>query len=188
MAVTFNLETEGLGSQVPLGLCNPWCDALSRCSRGRCGKLGVCVRIICRRTRKGDFWFPQYTKSCLITGPAKASRLLRPSLSSQACLVGCLPTPCRDAPLSKFRFTWIFTCSHAGFQMSVFQLGLVAAVQRAKIGWPKNWDAADNAASPIRAMLLLRAGSHRLLLMPGPGSKWMFSKHSRALPQPFRQK
>jgi len=52
----------------------------------------------------------------------------------------------------------------------------------------KNPDAADHADSHIRAALPLRAGSHHLLLMPGRGSKWMSSKHSRALPQPFRQK
>lgn len=52
----------------------------------------------------------------------------------------------------------------------------------------KNPDAADHTDSHIRAALPLRAGSHHLLLMPGRGSKWMSSKHSRVLPQPFRQK
>lgn len=70
-----------------------------------------------------------------------------------------------------FRFVWISMCGPAGFWVLVFELGLMAAAQRAERGWLKPQDMADNAASHIGAMLLLGAGSHRLLLVPGPGSQ-----------------
>lgn len=85
---------------------------------------------------------------CCVTGGKGAELLVCAAHSIPACCwaapfqrcrsllahwVGCMPAPCRPPS----RLLWLFAVSPAGFQMSVFQLCLVAAVQRTKIGWPK---------------------------------------------------
>lgn len=136
---------------------------------------GVCENYGLEGTKVRFLVSPADKNTWLIAGPAKARSLSELRFPARHVRWDACQAPCGDNIQVCLDFHVL-----SGVRISA---GCLSCRSKHRNGVAKNQDTANNgAADDGGARLPPRAGRHRLLFMPGPGSQWMSSKQPRSSP------